>query len=140
MSEENVERLRDGYAAMARRDLDAILPLLAPDVELHDRPEAPDARSYQGHEGAVTALDLSLDAFADFTLVPERFYDGGDRIVVVLKMEGTGRVSGAPVEDRIAHFWTLRDDGLATALRVFSDPADALEAAGISEAAEPDRV
>jgi ketosteroid isomerase-like protein len=140
MSEENVERLRKGYEAMARRDLDAVLPLLDPEVEIHDRAEAPDARSYSGHDGAVTALDLSLDAFAGFTLIPERFYDAGDRIVVVLRMEGTGRVSGAPVEDRIAHFWRLGDDGLATALRVFSDPADALAAAGISEASEPDRV
>jgi ketosteroid isomerase-like protein len=140
MSEDNVERLRKAYEAMARRDIAAVLPLLDPNVEVHDRPEAPDPRTYHGHEGAAAALDVSFDAFEAFTLTPERFYDAGDRVVVILKMEGTGRLSGAPVEDRIAHLLTIGDDGLATSLRVFSEPADALAAAGISEASEPDRV
>jgi ketosteroid isomerase-like protein len=138
MSQENIELLRQGYEAMSRRDIDAMLAVVDPEIEIRDRPEAPDARTYRGHEGAVYALGVSFDAFDDFHLVPERFYDADDKVVVVLRMEGTGRVSGAPVEERIAHLWKIRD-GRAISLRVFSDPADALAAAGIAEAAEQER-
>jgi ketosteroid isomerase-like protein len=132
VSQENIELMRRGYDAWLRRDLGGMLSLLDPDVEVHDRPEAPDARSYRGHEGVLTALQVSLDAFEDFRLVPERFYDAGDKVVVRLRMIGTGNVSGVPVEEHIAHLWTIRD-GRAVALQVYSDPADALTAAGLPE-------
>jgi hypothetical protein len=130
--------MRRGYDAMMRRDIEALLALLDPEVEMHDRPEAPDARSYRGHEGVLTALQVSLDAFDDFQLEPEAFYEAGDKVVVLLRMVGTGNVSGVPVEEHIAHLWTIRD-GRAIALQVYSDPADALAAAGLSES-EADRL
>jgi uncharacterized protein len=135
VSQENIELMRQGYEAMARDDLEAILALFDPEVELHDRPEAPDPRTYRGYEGVADALDVSIDAFNDFSLVPERFYEADDKVVVVLIMGGTGRASGAPVEERIAHLWTIRD-GRAISLQVYSDPADALAAAGLEQAAE----
>jgi uncharacterized protein len=135
MSQENIELMRRGYDAMQRRDIETLLSLLDPEVEMHDRPEAPDARSYRGHEGVLTALRVSLDAFADFRLEPERFHDGGEQVVVVLRMIGTGNVSGVPVEERIAHLWTIRD-GRAIRLQVYSDPADALAAAGLPASGE----
>ena len=132
MSQENIELMRQGYEAMLRRDIEALLELLDPDVEMHDRPEAPDARSYRGHEGVLTALQVSLDAFDDFRLEPEAYYEADDKVVVLLRMVGTGNVSGVPVEEHIAHLWTIRD-GRAVVLQVYSDPGDALAAAGISE-------
>jgi len=38
---------------------------------------------------------------------------------------GRGRGSGVPVEETIAHLWTVRD-GKAVALQVYTDPDDAL--------------
>jgi ketosteroid isomerase-like protein len=77
----------------------------------------------------VTLRDTS-DSFENFRLDPEQFFEHADKIVVILSMTGRGRTSGVPVEERIAHLWTLRD-GLAVELRAFTDPADALEAAGL---------
>jgi ketosteroid isomerase-like protein len=130
VSEEDIELLRAGYEAAAAGDVEFVLGLMDPEVEVHDRPEAPDATTYRGHEGVVTALFASVDTFEDFRFVPERFFEAGDRVVVVLEMTGRGRASGVPVEERIAHLWTIRD-GRVVELRVFSDPADALEAAGL---------
>jgi uncharacterized protein len=130
MSQTNVDRLRAGYAALSRGDYEAIRELLDPKIVLQDRPEAPDARSYQGYEGMLVTLRDTSDSFENFRLNPERFFEHADKIVVILSMTGRGRTSGVPVEERIAHLWTLRD-GLATELRAFTDPADALEAAGL---------
>jgi ketosteroid isomerase-like protein len=130
MPETNVDRLRGGYEALGRGDFEAIRGLLHPKVLLQDRPEAPDARSYRGYEGMLTTLRDTTETFEDFRLDPEQFFEHADKIVVILSMTGRGRTSGVPVEERIAHLWTLRD-GLAVELRAFTDPADALEAAGL---------
>jgi uncharacterized protein len=133
IADENVEMMREGYDALAREDMEAILELLDPEIEIHDRPEAPDARTYHGHEGALTALGLNLDAFEEFRLEPERFIGGGEQVVVILRLSGRGKTSGIPVEDRIAHHWSIRD-GKAVRLQVFSDPSEALRAAGLAQA------
>ncbi len=130
MAESNVDRLRRGYEAAGRGDFEAIRGLLDPQVVLKDRPEAPDARSYHGFEGMLTTLRDTSESFMDFRFDPEQFFEHDDKIVVILSMTGRGRTSGVPVEERIAHVWTLRD-GLATELRAFTEPADALEAAGL---------
>jgi uncharacterized protein len=133
ISDENLEMMREGYRALARDDVDAVLDLLHPEIEIHDRPEAPDARSYHGHEGVLTALSLNFDAFDDMRFEPEEFIGTGDEVVVILRLTGHGKVSGVPVEDRIAHHWSIRD-GKAVRLQVFSDPSEAREAAGLAQA------
>jgi len=130
MPDSNVDRLRSGYDALGRGDYEAIRSLLDPEIVLRDRPEVPDARSYLGYEGMLTTLRDTSDSFEDFRLTPERFFEHGDKVVVVLSMTGRGRTSGVPVEERIAHVWTLKE-GLAVELRAFTDAADALEAAGL---------
>jgi uncharacterized protein len=133
MPESNVDRLRAGYEAVDRGDLEAVRELFHPDVELFDRPEVPDATSYRGWEGMASTVRDTQETFENFRFVPDRFFENGDRVVVVLTMTGRGRASGIPIEEQIAHLWTLRD-GRAVELRAFTDPADALDAAGLPRA------
>lgn len=126
-----MDRLRAAYEALDRGDAEAIRNFLDPGVELYDRPEIPDAGSYIGWEGLMLSVRASQDSFADFHFTPERFFEHGDRIVVVVLMTGRGKASGVPVEERIAHDWTIRD-GRAVKLQAYSDPGDALEAAGLA--------
>jgi len=133
MSDTNVDRIRSGYQALCRGDFEAIRALLDPSILLWDRPEVPDARSYHGFEGMLATMRDTNESFDDFRMEPEQFFEHGDKIVVVLSMVGRGRTSGVPVEERIAHLWTLRD-GRAIELRAFTDPADALEAADLPRA------
>jgi ketosteroid isomerase-like protein len=130
MAQTNVDRLQAGYEALGRGDYESVRELLDPKIVLRDRPEAPDARSYRGYEGMLVTLRDTSDSFEDFRLDPEQFFEHADKIVVILSMTGRGRTSGVPVEERIAHLWTLRA-GLAIELRAFTDPADALQAAGL---------
>jgi uncharacterized protein len=125
-----VERMRAGYAALSRGDIEAVFELLDPDVEVRDRPESPDPSVYHGYEGARTAFQQSVEMFEGFELVPEDVFARDDHVVVVLQMRGQGKGSGVPVDERIAHHWTLRDNR-PVRLQVYSDPDDALAAAGI---------
>jgi ketosteroid isomerase-like protein len=126
LSRRNVELMRKAYEGVGRDDFQPAFDLVVEDVVVHDRPEVPDAATYRGREGMITALRSSDDSFEDFRLVPEDLIGVGDHhVVVVLRMSGRGRGSGVPVEETIAHLWTLRD-GKAVELQVYSDPEDAL--------------
>jgi ketosteroid isomerase-like protein len=128
MSERNVATLRAAYEAIGREGIDDVQAwdLISEDIVIRDRPEAPDPQTYHGREGVREALAASDDSFEEFTLHPVDMIGVGNRhVVVVLQMAGRGRGSGVPVEERIAHLWTV-DSGKAVAMQVYSDPQDAL--------------
>jgi len=133
MAETNVDRLRAGYEALDKGDMETLQQFIHPQAEMHDRPEIPDATTYVGWDGIVLSLRASRETFDDFHFIPQRFHENGDRIVVILTMTGTGRASGVPVEERIAHVWRI-EDGRAVELHAYSDPADALDAVGLPRA------
>jgi len=128
LSERNIALLREAYEAIGEDGLEgaAAWDLIDDDILIRDRPEAPDPQTYRGREGARKALAVSDESFESFAMVPVEMIPVGDRhVVVVLKMSGRGRGSGVPVEETIAHLWTVRD-GKAVALQVYTDPDDAL--------------
>jgi ketosteroid isomerase-like protein len=129
MSDENVELIRAIYERFREGDEKGALALQHPDIEVHDRAEAPDPQVYLGHEGVLRSVGASRATFAGLDLVPEEFIAAGDRVVVVIRFRGTGRESGIPVDERLAHLWTIRD-GKAARMSVHSSREDALAAAG----------
>jgi uncharacterized protein len=54
----------------------------------------------------------------------------GDHVVALCRYRGTGKGSGAVVDEQGAHLWTLRD-GKVVRLVVFADRAKALAEAGV---------
>lgn len=126
MSKENVALVRAVYDRFRADDNDAALALLDPEIEVRDRPEAPDPQVYHGHEGVLESLGASRATFDGLDLVPEEFIDMGDQVVVVFRFRGTGRESGVPVDERLAHRWTI-DDGKAVRMTVHSSRDEALE-------------
>jgi ketosteroid isomerase-like protein len=129
MSEENLELVRTIYDRFRAGDTDGALALHDPEIEIHDRPQAPDPQVYRGFDGVLTSLGVSQAAFEGLDLVPEEFVDAGDQVVVVFRCRGPGRESGVPIDERLAHLWTLRD-GKAVRMAVHSSRDEALRAAG----------
>jgi len=72
------------------------------------------------------------DAYDDVRVEPEEFIDAGDDVIVIARIKGTGRASGVDVDWRQGYIWTIRD-GKGVRFRWFSDPDQALEAAGLRE-------
>jgi ketosteroid isomerase-like protein len=132
MSQENIDMLRRGYEAFARRNLDAALGMMDPEIEAHDAPEAPDAAGHHGRQAVRRDWEQMFALFEDFTIDIEEIFDAGEELLVFLRLSGRGRESGAEVDARMAHIWTIRE-GQAIRLRQYLDRTEALEAVGLSE-------
>ena len=136
MSQENVETCWRSVDLFNRRDVEAWLEYLDPEVELHWTLFAMlggGATVFRGHEGVREYLRDLDKAFAEFQIAEiSEIRDLGERVLAVgqLRMRGTG--SGAEVESPIAYVVEVKS-GKATRIDDFFDPKDALEAAGLSE-------
>jgi ketosteroid isomerase-like protein len=128
MSQENIETLRDLYDAVSRGDWDAAFQDARPDFELKTPDQNPIAGTYRGRDEIGGFFDELWAAFEEVTVQPEQFLDLDDQILVDLLMQLRPSDSGASVEMRIVHLWTMHD-GKPVRCEVFTRREQALEAA-----------
>ena len=122
----NAELVRQGYDAFNRGDIDAVLELFDPSVELGVLDESPIADVFHGHDGFRRLLAENNEMFDQYRNLPEEIVEASqDQIVVVVRSEARGRLSGAEVGGRVAHLWTLRD-GKVVRLELFRSKDEAL--------------
>ena len=131
MSSDNVASVRRFVDAFNRLDLDSVVGDIHPEAQLHEWPEAPGARSYQGAAGVRAALDTWFETWEWMRLEIEDISDVGDHVLVTLHQRAKGKSSEAEVEIRSFNVYTFRD-GKVTGIRLFLDREPALEAAGLT--------
>jgi hypothetical protein len=132
MTRENVDLVRGLYEEFAQRGTAAIpTDLIEPDFELALFPPFPSG-PFQGQQG-VADFAREFDAmFEEYRLEPEEFIEIEDRVAVVVRFRGHGIGGGVPVDERIAHVWTVRHGKVARA-DFYTDVAEALEAVGVKK-------
>jgi hypothetical protein len=127
---DNVERLRRGYEAFNRGDLEAVFELLDPEIEWVTDERVPFAGSYRGHDEIRALLRDQQEVFGQLTMEPYEFFETGDQVVAFLRQRARGQASGAAVEITVGHLWTIRN-GRAVRWQGFPQREKALEAAGL---------
>jgi uncharacterized protein len=132
MSQENVEIVRPIYDSWAEGDFRAGRELFDPDITTVWAQEFPTAGTYHGPQGHAAAMREWLSVWTDLKLEAERFVDAGDSVVVPFVVRARGRESGADVERRWAHVWTLHNSRVVR-FEVHLDVKEALKAVGLAE-------
>jgi ketosteroid isomerase-like protein len=132
MPRAEIEAVRAVYEAISRGDWDAALRDTGPDFEFIPPDQNPMAGTYRGAEAVRGFFAELWAAFEEVTVEPGPFLEADGSIVVSLLMTLSLSDSGAKVEMRITHVWTMRD-GRPVRLEVFLAREDALSAAGLSE-------
>ena len=131
MSQENVEVVRRMWEAFLGDDPVRGLSFCDPDI-VWDGRNLPDGKIARGFEAIVEHTLGWAEIWDDWTMEPEQFIDaGGDQVVLVFRETGRSE-SGLQMDERHAELYTVRD-GKVTYRKGFSDPAEALGAAGIKE-------
>jgi len=140
MSQENVEvarRLLEAFlAGVERGELGAGFDsgAISEDSEWIPPAEVPGpSASYRGRDGFIEFMRMWTEDFDSWSLEVEQLIDAGDdRVVGLLRQWATGKGSRVPVELQFAVVYEL-EAGRIVRSRAYLDPADALEAVGLSE-------
>ena len=128
-----VRAIRQGYAALNRRDFGFVRTGLDPATDLHRAQVFLDVSgTFHGHAGYLEVWRRAFESFADLRFDPEELLDFGDRILVTRNMSGHGAGSGVAITQKLYQLLTLRR-GLVVRQDDFQARAEALEAVGLSE-------
>jgi ketosteroid isomerase-like protein len=127
----NVELARRGLEAFNRRDADAVVETLHPDVEMVPLRAVLEGRSYKGRESFRSYVaDLDED-WEEFTVEPSEFRELDDERVLVLgKIHARARGSGVEVDSPAAWISHIRG-GSVVRIQFYSDEENALEGEGL---------
>jgi ketosteroid isomerase-like protein len=130
MSQANVEIVRRGYAESD--PLSTFAAHIAPEAEFDFTDAYPDQPVLRGIDEIRSFRDAGPWG-RSLRFKPERYFDVDDeRVLVFVQVTATGQTSGASVEVRNAHEFTIRD-GLIVRFKVHHDRSEALEAVGLDE-------
>ena len=131
MSQENVEIVRSMWNAFLGADPVSGLSFCDPEIEW-DGTNLPDGKVARGREALVEHALRWAEMWEDWVMEPQRFIDaGGENVVLIFRETGRSE-SGAQMDERHAELYRVRD-GRVVYRKGFSDPAEALEAVGLSE-------
>ena len=133
MSQENVEIVRRGYEYFAATG-EVRAEGTAPDFvwDMSKFRGWPEQQTYEGREGARMFLRDWLEAWDGWELAVEEYHDAGDKVVAIVRQRGRSKTSGLPVDMSFGMIWTIRD-GKQARMEMYADPAEALEAVGLSK-------
>ena len=127
-----------GFSALSRRDLDGVLEILDPDVQLVPLLTGPDDRVYHGHAGARRWLAEIWQAWASYR-VTLRWVREVDERTAVLEWIGTLRRHDSDVELETTAYGVMEragDPDRVTSWRFFATEREAFAAAEASRAGE----
>jgi ketosteroid isomerase-like protein len=128
-AQSNVEAVRRGVEAYNGGDVDVILEIFAPDVEIHAVPELINSGTYHGHDEFLTWLAGWEEAWEEFTIEVEAIDPvGDDHVVVEVLQRARGAGSGAAVEMRLVQLYEIRE-GVVTRFHLYMDRDQAVAAA-----------
>jgi ketosteroid isomerase-like protein len=134
MSHENVEIVQRATEFLDRRDWHGMTDLFDPNVELHGTVGGlEEDKILRGLTEIIQAFETENDEVWDeHRIEPQEFIDAGDRVVVLQREYQRGKGSGVELVIDTATIVDVRD-GRIVRMQGYMNPADALEAAGLSE-------
>ena len=102
MSQENVEAFKRAADATNRRDVEALLEEVDPEIEWHPGalmiPVEGEAKAYRGHEDVRQMMKNLLETVAEFYVEYSEIRDLGDRVMGIGRVRTRGTASGAATE------------------------------------------
>lgn len=119
-TKQNVETVKDFFAAIGRGDREALLALVADDIEwIVPGQDWPLAGTYQGHAGLTDLLETASRSL-DTSTEPREYLAQGDRVLVVGVATGKVKATNKAFADDWVFAITVRG-GKLTRIREYVD-------------------
>ena len=134
MSEENVEVTWRMTRAWDEGGIDAVLDYLDPGVEWHGSAEGMLPRTFYGYDGVRDYFERVGEVFPERRLEPLEVIDVDDeRVICVTRIVGRSEKFETELNADYGWLITFGTNRKAVRVEAFTDKAQALEAAGLSE-------
>jgi ketosteroid isomerase-like protein len=130
----SVELHRRSTEAFNRRDIEAMIACVDPNVEYYPVLSALAVTVYHGHAGLRSWFGQLDDAWEELRVEAEAYFDLGEQTLLFYVLHGRGRHSGAEVAMAGAQVCRWRDD-LCVYCKQYAHREDALRDLGVSEEA-----
>jgi ketosteroid isomerase-like protein len=132
MADEDVEVVRHAYEAYSKGELVAAGAAYSEDTVWDVTRFRPDEGVHRGLAELTKYIVSWLGTWTDHSFTVETLVDAGAVVVAVIREDGRGKSSGAPVTVRYGQVITVRDGKIAKTV-VYRNPQDAFDAAGLSQ-------
>ena len=123
-----MEKVRAGFAAHNRGDLDAWVEVYDPEAVF----ETLLLGTHHGNQAIRLIYEENQKTLSGYDVVPVELIDAGDKVITVVQVGGAGTASQIALDDQIAFIQTFKN-GLVVREQTFRNREEALEAAGLSE-------
>jgi ketosteroid isomerase-like protein len=127
MSQENVDRIRAGFDAHNRGDVDALVEVYAPDAVF----ETLLLGTHHGNQAIRVIYEENQKTLSGYDVVPVELIDAGDKVVAVAQAVGSGPASEIAVDEPFAFVFTFEGDRVVRE-QAFRNREEAMEAARLS--------
>ena len=100
------------YDAFGKGDVPAVLAAFDPEIQWREAENFlyADGNPYVGPQAVAEGVfQRIVSDVENFAVLPERFVEGGDTVVVEGRYRGTMKATGKPLDTQFAHVWQLRD-------------------------------
>jgi ketosteroid isomerase-like protein len=114
----NATIIREGYERFARRDVEGVLALFAPDISWTIPGPEELAGHYEGHAGVLEFFGKIMAVYPDQVLEVIETVSEGDTVIVLGRDHGTA--AGGAFDVGFAHLWRMQD-GLARSFYEYTD-------------------
>jgi uncharacterized protein len=133
MTRELRERVIRGYEAFNRGDVDAAVAGFHPDIEWTGPDMLPDEQTFRGPDGVRRFWGSWKEVFDDFHIEVVEVIDVDEHVIVMARVSGRGKDSGAEVTTpAFAHVWTIRDE-LVVRMKMLPSKEEALAAVRVEQ-------
>jgi uncharacterized protein len=122
--------IRDAYAAFAEGDLESLRHFWHEDAIYVNPPYAMESGTREGRDAVVEIWNGLHSLFVYDAVDVREITEGPDGVLMVVRYQGRGKTSGAPVDVPMAHVIEIRD-GRVARLAWYGTRAEAAEAAGL---------
>jgi ketosteroid isomerase-like protein len=134
MSQANLKLVESLYQAFGRGDIPGVLATMSPDFRWVPAEHSPYDRGmpYVGTDEVAQHVFMRIGVdWDDFVVLPDRFLDAGDTIIMEGRYGGTYKSTGRKTNAQVIHIWVVRD-GKLSEFRQYTDTAELREVSGRS--------
>ncbi|MBM4188779.1 MAG: nuclear transport factor 2 family protein [Gemmatimonadetes bacterium] len=123
---DNVNLLKNLYAAFGRGDIPTVLGAMSQDIHWHEaesNPYMPSGEALVGADAVLNNLFMKLGADWDgFAVHPKSFHDAGDSVIVEARYSGRYKATGKSMDTQVCHVWDVKG-GKVTRFQQYADTA-----------------